>query len=162
MGAQGGKTNAMRLLDAAGVPYRYSSCEVDKNNLSGVRVAELLGLSPDVVFKTLVLQGERTGHLVCVIPSNCELDLKKAAKVAGDKKVEMIPQKQLLPTTGYIHGGCSPLGMKKKFPTYIDETAQLYDEISVSAGVLGCQIIVDPVALARVLDAGFHDLTAVD
>ena len=144
MSTQGnvGKTNAMRLLDAAGVKYRYSSCEVDKNDLSGARVAQLLGLSPDVVFKTLVLQGERTGHLVCVIPSNCTLDLKKAAKVAGDKKVEMIPQRALLPTTGYIHGGCSPLAMKKKFPTYIDETAQLYDEISVSAGVLAVSFSV--------------------
>lgn len=112
------KTNAMRLLDAAGLAYRVMEYEVDENDLSGVHVAKTIGQDPDTVFKTLVLKGERLGYLVCCIPVAEELDLKKVAKTAGDKKVEMIPMKDLLNVTGYIRGGCSPIGMKKKYPTY--------------------------------------------
>lgn len=154
------KTNAMRLLDSAHIPYRTASYVVDENDLSGVHVAAQLGQPPEQVFKTLVLVGERTGHLVCCIPSSCELDLRKVAAAAGDKKVEMLPLKALLDVTGYIRGGCSPLGMKKLFPTFIDETAQLFDEVAVSAGVRGEQVILRADALASLIDACFADLTA--
>lgn len=152
------KTNAMRLLDAAKIPYKTAEYEVDENDLSGIHVAEQLGQPAEQVFKTLVLKGERTGFFVCCIPVDKELDLKKAAKAAGDKKAEMLPLKSLLPTTGYIRGGCSPVGMKKKFPTFIDETAELFDEIAVSAGVRGAQIIINGTALAEYLGAKFADL----
>lgn len=152
------KTNAMRLLDAAKIPYKTAEYEVDENDLSGIHVAEQLGQPAEQVFKTLVLKGERTGFFVCCIPVDKELDLKKAAKAAGDKKAEMLPLKSLLPTTGYIRGGCSPVGMKKKFPTFIDETAELFDEIAVSAGVRGAQIIVNATALAEYLGAKSADL----
>lgn len=153
-----GKTNAMRMLDAAGIAYRTASYEVDENDLSGVHVAESLGQPPEQVFKTLVLIGERTGNLVCCIPSADELDLKKVAQAAGDKKVEMIHLRELFDLTGYIRGGCSPIGMKKPFPTYIDETAVLFDEIAVSAGVRGEQIIIAPELLAEFVGASFTDL----
>ncbi|MCI6887895.1 MAG: Cys-tRNA(Pro) deacylase [Lachnospiraceae bacterium] len=149
----------MRLLDAAGIAYRTQEYEVDENDLSGVHVAQQIGEDPDMVFKTLVLKGEKTGYLVCCIPVAEELDLKKAAKAAGDKKVEMLPMKELLPTTGYIRGGCSPIGMKKKFPTYIEETAMLFDEIAVSAGVRGAQIILNPEDLRKYVGAEFCPLT---
>lgn len=149
----------MRLLDAAGIVYRTQEYEVDENDLSGVHVAQQIGEDPDMVFKTLVLKGEKTGYLVCCIPVAEELDLKKAAKAAGDKKVEMLPMKELLPTTGYIRGGCSPIGMKKKFPTYIEETAMLFDEIAVSAGVRGAQIILNPEDLRKYVGAEFCPLT---
>lgn len=152
------KTNVMRLLDAAGITYRTMEYEVDENDLSGIHVAQQLGQDPDTCFKTLVLKGEKTGYLVCCIPVAEELDLKKAAKAAGDKKVEMLPMKELLPTTGYIRGGCSPIGMKKKFPTYIEETAILFDEIAVSAGMRGAQIILNPEALREYVDARFCSL----
>lgn len=148
----------MRLLDAAKIPYKTAEYEVDENDLSGIHVAEQLGQPAEQVFKTLVLKGERTGFFVCCIPVDKELDLKKAAKAAGDKKAEMLPLKDLLPTTGYIRGGCSPVGMKKKFPTFIDETAELFDEIAVSAGVRGEQIIVNGEALAEYLGAKLADL----
>lgn len=148
----------MRLLDAAKIPYKTAEYEVDENDLSGIHVAEQLGQPAEQVFKTLVLKGERTGFFVCCIPVDKELDLKKAAKAAGDKKAEMLPLKSLLPTTGYIRGGCSPVGMKKKFPTFIDETAELFDEIAVSAGVRGAQIIVNATALAEYLGAKSADL----
>lgn len=148
----------MRLLDAAKIPYKTAEYEVDENDLSGIHVAEHLGQPAEQVFKTLVLKGERTGFFVCCIPVDKELDLKKAAKAAGDKKAEMLPLKSLLPTTGYIRGGCSPVGMKKKFPTFIDETAELFDEIAVSAGVRGAQIIINGTALAEYLGAKFADL----
>lgn len=153
------KTNAMRLLEAAGIPFRTAEYEVDENDLSGVHVAEQLGQPPEQVFKTLVLKGERTGYFVCCIPVNAELDLKKAAKAAGDKKCEMLHVKDLLGVTGYIRGGCSPVGMKKKFPTFIDETAILFDEIAVSAGVRGAQIIVEPNALCEYVGAKMIELT---
>lgn len=152
------KTNVMRLLDAAGIAYRTMEYEVDEQDLSGVHVAQQLGQDPDACFKTLVLKGERTGYLVCCIPVAEELDLKKVAKAAGDKKVEMIPMKDLLPVTGYIRGGCSPVGMKKKFPTYIEETAVLFEEIAVSAGMRGAQIILSPEALCGYVDGTFCSL----
>jgi Cys-tRNA(Pro)/Cys-tRNA(Cys) deacylase len=150
----------MRLLEAAGIAFRTMEYEVDENDLSGVHVAAQIGEDPDAVFKTLVLKGEKTGYLVCCIPVAEELDLKKVARAAGDKKVEMLPMKELLPTTGYIRGGCSPIGMKKKFPTYIEETAVLFDEIAVSAGVRGQQIILNPDDLARYVDAKMCSLVA--
>ena len=155
------KTNAMRQLDAAGIPYTTKDYEVDDNNLGGVHVAEVLGQSPDQVFKTLVLHNEKNEHLVCCIPSSCELDLKKVARASGNKKVEMIPMKTLFDITGYIRGGCTPIAMKKKFPTFIDETAQLYDEIAISAGVRGMQIIIEPETLKEFVEAEFADLTFV-
>lgn len=154
------KTNAMRMLDAANVPYRTASYEVDESDLSGQHVAALLGQDPDQVFKTLVLAGERHPYVVCCIPSSFELDLKKAARAAGDKRVEMIPMKTLFSVTGYIRGGCSPIGMKKEFPTFIDETAQLWDTIAISAGERGEQIIIDPADLVACIGASFADLVA--
>lgn len=153
------KTNAVRMLEAAGIKFRTAEYKVDENDLSGMHVAEQLGQPPEQVFKTLVLKGEKTGYLVCCIPVNAELDLKKAAKAAKDKKVEMLHMKDLLSVTGYIRGGCSPVGMKKKFPTFIDETAILFDEIAVSAGIRGTQIIVEPNALCEYVEAEFVDLT---
>lgn len=152
------KTNVMRLLDAAGIAYEVQEYEVDEKDLSGVHVAQSIGQDVDTVFKTLVLKGEKTGYLVCCIPVAEELDLKKAAKAAGDKKVEMLPMKELLPVTGYIRGGCSPIGMKKKFPSYIEETAALFEKIAVSAGCRGLQIILNPEDLRRYTDAEFADL----
>ncbi len=158
-GRQPEKTNVMRLLDAAGIPYRTVTYEVDENDLSGVHVAAQLGEDPDMCFKTLVLKGERCGYLVCCIPVAEEVDLKKAARAAGDKKVDMIPMKDLLPVTGYIRGGCSPIGMKKKFPTYIDDTAQLFDEIGVSGGARGFQIFLNPQDLSDYVNGTFISLT---
>lgn len=152
------KTNVMRLLEAAHIAYEAKEYDVDENDLSGVHVAKCLGQYVDQVFKTLVLKGEKNGYVVCVIPVACELDLKKVAKACKDKKVEMIPMKDLLGVTGYIRGGCSPIGMKKHFPTYIDETAILFDEIAVSAGIRGGQIIINPEALGNYVEATFVDL----
>ena len=145
----------MRLLDAAGIEYIPGEYEVDENNLSGSHAADMMGVEHDSMYKTLVLKGEKKGYLVCCIPVDEELDLKKVAKAAGDKKVEMIHMKDLLPLTGYIRGGCSPVGMKKRFPTYIEETAILYDRITVSAGQRGVQISVEPDKLAGYLEAEF-------
>ena len=128
------KTNAVRLVQQAGIPCREAFYEFDENDLSGIHAAEAIGLPPEQVFKTLVARGERTGINVFCIPVCCELDLKKAAKAAGDKNMEMVRVKELLSLTGYIRGGCSPVGMKKKYPTYFDETCQLWDEIALSAG----------------------------
>jgi len=154
------KTNAARLLDAANVKYELIPYEVDENDLGAQHIADLLQEDIDQVFKTLVLHGDKTGHLVCVIPGAEEVDLKKAARVSGNKKVDLIPMKELLPTTGYIRGGCSPVGMKKPFPTYMDETCILYDYIYVSAGVRGLQFKIDPQALATFVGAEIVDLTA--
>lgn len=152
------KTNVMRLLDAAGIPYGVGEYEADEADLSGSHAADMMGVDHDIMYKTLVLKGEKTGYLVCCIPVDEEVNLKKAAKAAGDKKVELIPMKDLLPLTGYVRGGCSPVGMKKKFPIYIEETAILYDVIMVSAGMRGVQISVDPEKLAAYLDASFVPL----
>jgi Cys-tRNA(Pro)/Cys-tRNA(Cys) deacylase len=157
------KTNVHRLLDAAGIPYAVAEYEADESDLSGVHAAEMLGLPPEQVFKTLVLQdasvpGTGGGYLVCCIPVAEELDLKKTARISGKKKVELIPLKNLLPVTGYIRGGCSPIGMKKQFPTYIDETAGLFDTISVSAGARGCQVILNPQDLRQYVSGICADL----
>ena len=152
------KTNAMRLLEAAKIDYDVVEYQVDEDDLSGVHVARTIGQDPDLVFKTLVLRGERSGYLVCCIPVAEELDLKKAARACNDKKVELIPMKDLLPVTGYIRGGCSPVGMKKAFPVYIEETAQLFERIAVSAGIRGAQILINPDELCTYLDAVFCSL----
>ncbi len=138
------KTNVMRLLDAAGIRYRTAEYEFDERDLSGKHAAEQLDLPAEQVFKTLVARGDKTGPVVFCIPVLDELDLRRAASVSGNKKVELIHLKELLPLTGYLRGGCSPIGMKKKFPTYIDETCILFDEIAVSAGARGKQIILAP------------------
>ncbi len=152
------KTNAMRLLDADKIKYRSETYEYDENDLSGVTVAAKLNMPPEQLFKTLVTKGDKTGYMVFCIPVAEELDLKKAAVCSKNKKIEMLHVKDLLPVTGYIRGGCSPIGMKKKFPTFIDETAQLFDEIGVSAGVRGCQIIISPDDLVKYTDAVLKDL----
>lgn len=152
------KTNAMRLLEAAKISYQAKEYEVDETDLSGSHAADMMGADHDTVFKTLVLKGEKTGYLVCCIPVDEELDLKKVAKAAHDKKVEMIPMKDLLPLTGYVRGGCSPIGMKKKFPLYIEETAQLFHQIAVSAGQRGVQIILDPNDLCAYEEGTFAPL----
>ena len=138
------KTNAMRLLDAAGIAYRTTEYEYDESDLSGRHAAEQLDMPAEQVFKTLVARGDRSGPVVFCIPVLDELDLRRAASVSGNKKVELIHLRELLPLTGYLRGGCSPIGMKKKFPTYIDETCILFDEIAVSAGARGKQIILAP------------------
>ena len=153
------RTNVMRLLDAAKIHYRTAEYAFDENDLSGLHAAEGIGMPPEQIFKTLVAHGERCGYAVFCIPVCCELDLKKAAKAAGDKKIELIHVKDLLATTGYIRGGCSPIGMKKPFPTYLDETAELYDEIGVSAGQRGCQILLAPADLIGYVGCGVCDLT---
>ena len=154
------KTNAARLLDAAQIEYELIPYEVDETDLGAQHIADQLGENIDQVFKTLILQGEKTGHFVCVIPGAEEVDLKKAARVSGNKKVDLIPMKELLPTTGYIRGGCSPVGMKKPFPTFIDESCILYDYIYVSAGVRGLQFKIDPQTLADFVEAQLVDLIA--
>lgn len=136
------KTNAARLLDKAGISYELIPYEVDEADLSAVHVAASLGENIGQVFKTLVLRGDKTGHFVCIIPGDKEVDLKLAAKVSGNKSCDMIPMKELLPTTGYIRGACSPLGMKKHFPTYIHRTCLDFPYIYVSAGQRGLQIKV--------------------
>ena len=133
--------------------------EIEEDDLSGTHAADVMGMDHDSMFKTLVLSGDKTGHIVCCIPVDEELDLKKVAKASGNKKVEMIHVKELLPLTGYMRGGCSPVGMKKKFPTYIDETAILFDRIAVSAGMRGEQVILNPEALAEYLEAELVGLT---
>lgn len=141
------KTNAARLLDKAKIPYELIPYEVDEADLSAVHVAADLGENVEQVFKTLVLQGDKTGYFVCIIPGDKELNLKMAAKVSGNKSCDLIPMKELLPLTGYIRGACSPLGMKKHFPTYIHETCLLFPFIFVSAGQRGLQVKVAPEAL---------------
>ena len=152
-------TNAMRLLRQAGVAFDTSSYEVDESDLSGVHAARELGVEPERVFKTLVARGEKTGINVFVIPVAEELDLKKCAAAAGDKKLEMVHVKELFNLTGYIRGGCSPIGMKKKYPTYIDETCQLFETIYVSAGKRGLQLIISPEALSEFIGGQMYDLT---
>jgi len=152
------KTNAMRLLDAAGIDYRTAEYEYDESDLSGVHVAAAVGIPAEQVFKTLVARGDKTGPLIFCIPVAAELDLRRAAAVSGNKKVELIHLRELLPLTGYVRGGCSPIGMKKKLPTYIDETVALWDEIAVSAGVRGAQIILPPDHLITYVEAAVSEL----
>ena len=154
------KTNVARLLDKAKIAYQLVPYEVDENDLSATHVAEQLGEDIAQVFKTLILHGDKSGYFVCVIPGADEVDLKKAAKVSGNKKCEMIPVKELLPLTGYIRGGCSPIGMKKHFPTYIPPTASGFDKIYVSAGQRGLQIQIAPADLIKVAQAIEADLIA--
>ncbi len=147
------KTNAARLLDRAKISYELIPYEVDENDLAATHVAESLGEPIEQVFKTLVLRGDRTGHFVCVIPGDKEVDLKVAAKVSGNKKCDLIPMKELLPTTGYIRGGCTPIGMKKPFPTFIDESCLNFDYIYISAGQRGLQLRLAPTNLIAYIDA---------
>ncbi len=153
------KTNVMRLLESAGIAYRTAEYEYDENNLSGLHAAEQIGIPAEQVFKTLVTRGDKTGILVFCIPVDMELDLKKAAAISKNKKVEMTHMKELLALTGYIRGGCSPIGMKKKYPTFIDETCILFDEIAVSAGIRGEQVILSPEDLTRFTEATEADIT---
>lgn len=155
------KTNAVRLVEQAGIPCRECFYEFDENDLNGNHAAQAIGMPGEQVFKTLVARGERTGINVFCIPVCCELDLKKAAKAAEDKNMELVPVKELLGLTGYIRGGCSPVGMKKKYPTHFDETAQIWDEIAVSAGARGHQMVVAPDALADLVNAKFADIISL-
>ena len=147
------KTNAARLLDRAKIEYALIPYTVDEDNLAATHVAEELGEDIATVFKTLILRGDRTGHFVCVIPGDKEVDLKAAARVSGNKKCDLIPMKELLPTTGYIRGGCSPIGMKKPFPTFIHATATDHPHIYISAGVRGLQIKIAPADLVAFVGA---------
>ena len=156
--AENMKTNVMRLLEQAGVPYTPHYYSPD-GGIDAVSVARSLGQDPQAVFKTLVTQGKSRALYVFVIPSTATLNLRRAAAACREKAVEMIPQKQLLPSTGYIHGGCSPVGMKKAYPTYIDETAQLFDTICVSAGKIGAQVEVTPDALLEMTGGQYAELT---
>lgn len=152
------KTNAARLLDKAKIAYELIPYSIDPDNLAANHVAEELGEDINQVFKTLVLRGDKTGHIVCVIPGNREVNLKKAAKISGNKKVEMIPMKELLPTTGYIRGGCTPIGMKKQFPTFIQQECQSFPFIFISAGVRGLQIKINPSELISFVRATVADI----
>ena len=143
------KTNAARLMDKAKVPYELIPYEVDEHDLSAIHVAADLGEDIAQVFKTLVMHGDKTGYFVCVIPGDKEIDLKLAAKASGNKKCDLIPMKELLPLTGYIRGGCTPIGMKKSFPTYIHETCQLHEHLYISAGVRGLQMKISPADLIQ-------------
>mgnify|MGYP002545260966 CR=1 FL=1 len=153
------KTNAMRMLDGAKIPYEVRTYEFEETDLAGVHAADAVGMPYETVFKTLVARGDKTGFVVFCIPVAEELDLKKAARASKNKSVELLHVKDLLPTTGYIRGGCSPIGMKKSFPTYIHSTCRLYDSIYVSAGVRGLQIRIAPDDLIRTTDASVVDLT---
>lgn len=154
------KTNAARLLDKAGIPYGLIPYTVDPDNLAADHVAAELGEDINTVFKTLVLHGEKVGYFVCVVPGNMEVDLKKAARAAGAKKADLIPMKDLLGVTGYIRGGCSPIGMKKPFPTFFHSTALDYTDIYVSAGVRGLQIKIVPSNLINFCNATVADITS--
>lgn len=147
------KTNAARLLDRAGIAYELIPYEVDENDLAATHVAESLGEPIERVYKTLVLRGDRNGHFVCVVQGDKEVDLKAAAKASGNKSADLIPMKELLPTTGYIRGGCSPIGMKRRFPTFIDSSCEAFDYIYISAGVRGLQLRIAPNDLLRFVGA---------
>lgn len=154
------KTNAVRLVEQAGFSCKEDFYEYDENDLNGNHVAHALNLPEEQVFKTLVARGPRTGVNVFCIPVCCELDLKLAAKAAGDKSIELLPLKEHLNTTGYIRGGCSPIGMKKKYPTFIDETCQLHEEIAVSAGERGHQMRIPYEAIVTLVNAELADIIA--
>ncbi|MBP5549497.1 MAG: Cys-tRNA(Pro) deacylase [Bacteroidales bacterium] len=152
------KTNVARLLDVAGIPYSLVPYQVDESDLAAAHVAEQLGEPLEQVFKTLVLRGDKNGIFVCVMPGDMEIDLQVAARISGNKSCDMLHMKELLPTTGYIRGGCSPIGMKKPFPTYIYESCLLYDYIYVSAGIRGLQLKVAPQDLIDFVGAGIYPL----
>lgn len=156
------KTNVMRILDKQKIPYSTKAYAYDEADLSGVHAAAELGMNPEQVFKTLVGEGNKTGPVVFCIPSDKELDLKKAAACSGNKSVQLLHVKDLPGLTGYIRGGCSPIGMKKQFPTFIDESAKQYDAISLSAGMRGQQVLVSPQAVAELIGASFHQLLMKD
>lgn len=153
------KTNAMRMLDAAKIPYTTLTYTVDESDLSGMHISEELGFPPEKMFKTLVARGDKTGPLVFCIPVDREIDLKRAAAITGNKRIEMIHVKDLLGLTGYIRGGCSPIGMKKVFPTYVDESALQFEEITVSSGTRGAQLLLNRSALLQFIQAKTADLT---
>ena len=152
------KTNVMRLLDSAKIPYRTAEYAYDENDLGGMHAAAGIGMPPEQIFKTLVARGEKRGYLVFCIPVCCELDLKKAARAVGEKSIEMIHVKELTPLTGYVRGGCSPIGMKKRFKTVLDQSAADQAAILVSAGKIGCQVELAPGDLAGLVGAGFADI----
>lgn len=152
------KTNAVRIIEQAGFSCKEAWYEYDENDLNGNHAAKALGMPPEQVFKTLVARGPKTGINVFCIPVCCELDLKKAAAVAGDKSIQMIPVKELLAVTGYIRGGCSPVGMRRKYPTFLEETCQLYDSIAVSAGERGHQMCIPWEAVLKITDAVLSDI----
>ena len=156
------KTNAARLLDKAKIAYELIPYEVDEKDLSAIHVAASLGEDIEQVFKTLILHGDKTGYFVCVIPGEHEVDLKLAAKVSGNKKCDLIPMKELLPLTGYIRGGCSPIGMKKPFPTYIHETCLQFSYIYISAGQRGLQLKLNPKDLIKEVHAEFNAFSGTD
>ncbi len=152
------KTNAIRILELKGIEFQTVKYDFNENELDAVSVAKKVKAEPETVFKTLVARGNKTGINVFCIPGNYELNLKKAAKVSGNKSIELIKVKELLPLTGYIRGGCSPIGMKKKYPTFIDETAQLFEKFYISAGVIGTQIIISPNQLSELIESEYVDL----
>lgn len=156
------KTNAMRILDAAKIKYEIKEYVPDENDLTGTHVAEQIGLAPEIVFKTLVAHGDKTGYVVFCIPSCREIDLKKAAAVTGNKKIEMVHVKDLLALTGYVRGACSPVGMKKKFPTYIDKSAEAFEKITVSGGMKGAQLLLSPAELIPFAKAKICEVTRDD
>lgn len=156
------KTNAARLLDRAGIGYELIPYEVDESDLAATHVAEQLGEPVERVFKTLILRGDRNGHFVCVVPGDREVDLKRAARVSGNKSADLIPMKELLPATGYIRGGCSPIGMKKAYPTVIHSSAQGLDTMIVSAGKIGEQVELSPADLIALTRASIADIISED
>ena len=154
------KTNAMRQLDAAKIEYGICEYEVDENDLSGTHIADQIGLAYEMVFKTIVTKGDKTGYMVFCIPCHKEIDLKKAATVTGNKKIEPLHVKDLLGITGYIRGGCSPVGMKKKFPTFFDKSAERLERLTVSAGVRGIQLLIESEKIIKFTQAKLVDVTA--
>jgi Cys-tRNA(Pro)/Cys-tRNA(Cys) deacylase len=144
------KTNAARILDSLGIAYTLRDYEVDLEDLSAESVAAKVGMPPEQLFKTLVARGDRTGVLMAVVPGNGELDLKALARLSGDRKVDTVPLKELQPLTGYVRGGCTAIGAKKDYPVFVDETVELFDTISISAGIRGTQIILAPADYLRV------------
>lgn len=157
---KGKKTNAVRILESLSIPHSIHEYEVDEQNLDAIHVATSVGQDPARVFKTIVLRGNKTGPVVCVVAGNDEVDLKKAARISGNKSVEPLPLKELLPTTGYIRGGCTAIGMKKKFPVFLSGKAMSFDSIYVSAGVRGMQIEISPADYIRATDASVADITS--
>ena len=152
------KTNAARILDAAGVRYQLREYAVDEEHLAAPEVAKAIGMPPEQVFKTLVARGDRSGVVLAVIPGNAELNLKALAAASGNKKIDLVPVKEVLGLTGYVRGGVSPVGAKKEYPVYLDETAALWDVISVSAGARGCQMLLAPDDLVRITGATAADI----
>lgn len=152
------KTNAVRILESLKIPHKTAEYEVDENDLSGTSVANKINVNEELVYKTLVTRNDKNEIFVFCLPVNQELNLKKAAIACGSKKIEMIKMNELLPLTGYLRGGCSPIGMKKNYPVFIEETAQLLDKFYISAGIRGMQIEISPTELTKVVQAGFADI----